>query len=417
MRSLLSTLPLVFIAATFLVTVRAQPAKKDIPSAGPTDPRLAPLDNMMIRFLQAHPKVPGATIAVAREGKIVYDRGFGYADAKTPMTPDARMRIASISKPLTAVAILQLIERGLLRLDTKVFDLLCLEEPKKKFDGRWRQVTIQHLLQHTGGWDRDKSFDPMFHNAEICSTLKIASPARQRDIIRYMVGQRFDFDPGTRYAYSNFGYCLLGRVIEKVSGQTYEEYVRRAVLLPVGARNTVLGKSLWEERHPKEVTYDCGGQKVTAILGPNLGKPVLVPYGAWSQEALDSHGGWVATAADLVRFAVAFNHLDNSPLLKATSIETMFARPPGPVGQKKDGTPLREYYGCGWMVRAYGNNVWDTWHAGLLDGTSTILVRRGAGSMTWAVLFNCSAVSANRDAVDVIDPLVHDAVDAIKNWP
>src|SRR5262249_26041862 len=146
--------------------------------------KLASFDQMMIKFLQAHPQVPGAAIAVARNGKIVYSRGFGYADGKQLVKPNSKYRVASISKPVTACAILQLCEHKKLKLDDKVFTVLHLEEPKKgiKFDPRWRQVTIQHLLQHMGGWDRDKSFDPMFHNGAICQELKIKSPALQHDI-------------------------------------------------------------------------------------------------------------------------------------------------------------------------------------------------------------------------------------------
>ena len=116
--------------------------------------------------------------------------------------------------------------------------MLDLEEPKKgaKFDRRWREVTIHQLLQHTGGWDRDKSFDPMFHNNQICEELKIPSPALQKDIIRYMVRQPLDFNPGERYAYSNFGYCLLGRVIEKVTGmRRTRNSCGATVLLPASA--------------------------------------------------------------------------------------------------------------------------------------------------------------------------------------
>jgi CubicO group peptidase (beta-lactamase class C family) len=389
---------------------------REVPSTGPVDRRLATFDKMMIAFLEAHPAIPGATFAVARDGKLVYERGFGHAEGMTLMKPTAKFRIASISKPITAVAILQLIERGRLKMDSKVFAVLDLEEPKKgRFDPRWRQVTIGQLLHHTGGWDRDKSFDPMFINDKICGKFRIKSPARQHDIIRYMVEEPLDFNPGARYAYSNFGYCLLGRVIEKVTGQRYEEHVRREVLLPVGARSTHLGKTLREKHLVDEVFYDCGGRKGTAILGPNFGKPVLLPYGAWSLEALDSHGGWVSTAADLVRFASAFDHPERCKLLNARSIEIMFMCPPGPAGHKKNGKRKDEFYGCGWSVRPEGK-VCNTWHTGLLDGTSTLLVRRGSDNLTWAVLFN-RQVPGQIDAAGVIDPLVHKAADAVKDWP
>src|SRR5258708_5098381 len=101
-----------------------------VPATGPVDRRLAAFDKLMTDFLDAHPEIPGATLAVARAGRIVYSRGFGYADGKMLMKAGAKMRIASISKPITAVAILQLIERGKLKLDARVFDILDLEEPK-----------------------------------------------------------------------------------------------------------------------------------------------------------------------------------------------------------------------------------------------------------------------------------------------
>jgi N-acyl-D-amino-acid deacylase len=414
-------LPFLFVAVAVWPAVAAPPARDAIPAAGADDRRLASFDRMMTDFLKAHPAVPGGSIAVARHGKIVYNRGFGHADLerKQPVQPNSLFRIASVSKPLTAVAVLQLVEHGKLHLDAKVFDVLGLEEPKEKgvkFDARWRHITIQQLLQHTGGWDRDRAFDPMFHNDAICKELKIESPARQADIIRYMLRQPLQFDPGSHYNYSNFGYCLLGRVIEKASGKKYEEYVRQEVLHPVGANESRLGHTLLSERLPNEVMYDCGGKKDVAILGPQRGKQVPLPYGCWCLEALDSHGGWIASATDLVRFASAFDHPDHCRLLKAASIEQMFAPPPGPVGHKPDGKPKASYCGCGWDVVQIGKDGRNTFHTGLLDGTSTILVRRFDG-LTWAVLFNSSDAGKGREPVDVIDSLVHQAADAVKEWP
>ncbi|HEY7158001.1 MAG TPA: serine hydrolase domain-containing protein [Gemmataceae bacterium] len=398
----------------------AYPPAAEMEVTGRADPRLASFDRLLTTFLQEH-KLPGAALAVARNGRLVYARGFGHADraAEESVRPEALFRIASISKPLTAVTVLQLVERKRLKLDDRVFAVLQLQQPKEsEFDPRWKKVTILQLLQHRGGWDRDKSFDPMFRSRTIVKELEVRPPARPRDIIRYMLRRPLDFDPGTKYAYSNFGYCLLGRVIEKVSGQSYEEYVRKNVLAPLGIRDMRLGETLLEKRARGEVKYHVPkGAVGPAVMGPQLEKPVPLPYGAWCLESMDAHGGWLASAPDLVRFAAAFNDPQRCKILKPKSIEVLFARPPGASGHKPNGEPRDAYYACGWMVRPIGDTgKANTWHAGSLDGTSTLLVRRQDG-LTWAVLFNSRNSAKKVEPAATIDPLLHEAADAVKNWP
>ena len=390
-----------------------------IPATGKADPDLASFDRILPQILREN-DVPGVAAAVAKDGKIVYSRGFGYSDLekKEPVEPDALFRIASISKPITAVAVIQLVERGKLGLEDKVFDVLGLKAPegaKVKFDERWKNVTILHLLQHRGGWDRDKSFDPLFRSPIIVKELKIEPPADADDIVHYMLRHRLDFDPGDHYAYSNFGYTLLGRVIEKVTGGKYEDYVKKEVLAPLGIEHMRQGKTLLADRAPGEVKYYCGGEG-DAVMGPNLGKSVPWPYGGWCLESMDSHGAWISSAGDLVRFAAAFNDPDKCKILKAESIKTMFARPPGKAGEDAEGQPRAAYYGCGWSVRTVHDGKLNTWHTGSLDGTSTLLVRRWDG-LTWAVLFNSREENMGHTPSDVADALMHEAANAVEHWP
>ena len=117
-----------------------------------------------------------------------------------------------------------------------------------------------------------------------------------------------------------------------------------------------------------------------------------------------------------MRFGAAFDNPQTCPILKAESVETMFARPRGAAGRGADGKPAPAYYGCGWMVRPVGLRA-NTWHAGALDGASTLLVRRHDG-LTWAVLFNARTGSLkDKDLAAEIDPLVHEAVGKVKEWP
>jgi N-acyl-D-amino-acid deacylase len=391
---------------------------EEIPITGREDPRLADIDRFMVAFLQNH-QVPGASLAIARNGRIVYARGFGFADvaAKEPVAPDSLFRIASVSKPFTSAAIFQLIERGKLKLDDKAFEFIGIPphlEADAKLDPRLWRVTIAQLLHHTGGFDRDKSFDPMFRPIAIARSVGVAPPARPRDIIAYMMGRPLDFDPGTREAYSNFGYCVLGRVIEKASGTSYADYVTKAVLAPLGIRRMRIGRTLEEERAEGEVRYFPRNDKsVKSVFGD--GKQMPLAYGGWYIEAMDSHGAWIASASELVRFASSLDDPARCPILKARSINAIFARP-GDTGYDAAGKPKDAYYACGWEVRPIENGKSNTWHAGLLDGTSTLLVRRFDG-FTWAVLFNTDTDAKNKDLADIIDPQIHGVVDGIKSWP
>ncbi len=282
-------------------------------------------------------------------------------------------------------------------------------------DPRLKKITLKHLLQHTAGWDRAKAFDPMFRPIVIAKEENVKSPARPMDIIHYMTHQPLQSEPGERYAYSNFGYCILGRVIEKVSGQAYEAFVQKQVFEPIGVKHTQLGHTLTAAKNETHY-FDEKNRTANAIMGPNFGKPVPLPYGAWYLEAMDSHGGWISSAPDLVRFAAAFNQPDQCKILKADSIKMMFARPEGLAGHDKDGKAKVVYYGCGWSVRTVGAGKINTWHNGSLDGTATLLVRRSDG-LTWAVLFNTRNNAKGTYLGGLIDPLVHRAADKVERWP
>ena len=401
------------MAFAFVPPLAAQ--DKKIPITGVADADLAPFDEMMLKFL-ADTEVRGASLAVAKDGKLVYARGFGHADLELglPVQPGMRFRIASLSKPITAAAILRLIEMGLLRMTDNPFAVLQVALPANA-DPRLKQITIKQLLQHTAGFDRAKSFDPMFRPIIIAKNQDVKPPAKPIDIIHYMTKHKLDFDPGERYAYSNFGYCILGRVIEKLSGESYETFVQKQLFDPIGIKHTQLGHTLTAAKN--EVHYfDEKNRKGNAVMGPNLGKPVPLPYGAWYLEAMDSHGGWISTASDLVRFASAFDNPEHCKILKAASIKTMFACPEGLAGHTKAGKQKDVFYACGWQVRDAGNGKVNAWHTGSLDGTATLLVRRSDG-LTWAVLFNGRNNTKGVYLGGLIDPLVHEAADKVKRWP
>lgn len=412
-------LAIILRVSTVIVVAAAQGSSTaDVPATGDTWPGAAPLDELVQATLTEH-DAAGAALAVARDGHLLYARGFGLAQRETsePVQPQSLFRIASISKPITAVAILQLIEQGKLSLDDKIYDLLDLASQNtdpERFDPRWKNVTIRHLLDHTGGWDRNMSFDPMFQPVLMAAALGKKPPASATDIIHFMLTQPLDFDPGARHAYSNFGYNLLGRVLENATGKPYETYVREVVLEPLGIKRMKIGGSL--ETSPGEVHYyEEGGRTGLAVVGEPLGRRVAVPYGTWYHEALDAHGGWIASAVDLVRFGDSIRCVPG-PILSEGTFGTMLSPPDGPAGHLSNGDARNAYYALGWSVKSTEDAKKDFSHAGSLPGTSTVLYCRADG-FVWAVLFNMRAGRRNQELAPFLTSKINSAIDQISDWP
>ena len=389
-------------------------------ATGSIDSRLTAYDDLMHDFLGKH-HLPGAAVAVTEQGRLVLARGYGYADLAElePVTAESLFRIASISKPISAVAILQLIEQGKLGLDDKILEVLdysqAIAAAGDAFDGRWRDITIRHLLEHRGGWNRDKSFDAMFQSVRFAKEQGVPAPAGPETIVAAMFRQQLDFAPGERYAYSNFGYCLLGRVIDKLTGEDYESYVQQHVLAPLGIHSMRLGKTHLEGRAPGEVRYYQPGQD-TSVFEADLDMTVPSQYGGWYLEAMDAHGAWIASAVDLARFSVAFDDPDHCPILSRQSIELMYARPPGLAGHDDDGQPKDVFYSLGWQNRVVGKDRVNHWHTGSLPGTATILIRRHDGK-NFIVLMNSRVSPTSQHLTRDMDPQLHKVADSITEWP
>jgi len=271
-------------------------------------------------------------------------------------------------------------------------------------DARWSSITLWKLLQHLGGFDRDVSGDPNFKDAVISKALGVPMELQHADVIKYMAGQKLDFTPGSKYVYSNFGYSLAGRVIEKVSGLSYADYVQQKLLTPLKIKRMAQGWSI--AKHSGETSYES--QYTGRTVLNNSGTTVAAPYGSFSMRIQDANGGWIASAPDLVRWAKMFDA--PSSVLNSTSLGRFWSKPQ--TGLNADGS----YYGLGWQIRpTTGGTGRNTWHTGSMPGTFTLLVRTYNG-MSWAALFNRRDDPSGKSYGD-IDPAMWVAANGVKTWP
>jgi CubicO group peptidase (beta-lactamase class C family) len=345
----------------------------------PLPPERAAMEGVASAFMSAH-SVLGLSVAVARDGELLYERGFGFADRdqNERVTPAHLFRIASVSKPITSVTLFRLMEDKRLTLEDTVFGapgILGDSFGKARYK-RWvDEIRIKHLLTHTGGGWQNDGADPMFRNPEM-NHKKLIAWAIENEALAY--------PPGEHYAYSNFGFCILGRVIEKLTGVAYEQHVRDSVLKRCGVSGMRIAGNTLAERAPGEVIYyGAGGQN---------------PYDM-NVRRMDSHGGWLATARDLAMFA---SHVDGN----AASRNIL---EPGSIREMTTASSANAGYAKGWAV----NRVPNWWHTGSLPGTTSIMVRTASG-FCWAALANTREASG--DTGSAMDRMMWDLVRQVKSW-
>jgi uncharacterized protein (TIGR03437 family) len=355
-------------------------------------PGFEQIESAFLAFMQAN-HLPGASLAIARDGRLVLARGYGVADVeqRQPVLPESLLRFGSIGKTITSIAIMKLVEAGKLDLDASAFALLPDIRPRsgRVGDARTGRITIRNLLTHSGGWDAAISGEPIGAplNQQIASAMGVAFPPSPTAIISYMLDRRLDFDPGTRFAYSNFGFLVLGRVIEKLSGQTYAEFVRLQVLTPLGIERMRQGRTPLSLRAPGEVRYyDYPGAPLFDSLMPGVSGKVTEPYsGIVAFESIDSAGAWIASAIDLVRIFTMLDGWGAPAVLTRESVQKMVT----PVFATDGSSPSGQIFaGLGIGVTAAG--LWA--YGGGVFGTSAFACRPRNG-WAWAVIFN----SAPRD--------------------
>ena len=350
-------------------------------------------------------KIEGASLAVTKNERLVYAKGFGTANKQTgeEVKPGHLFRIASVSKLITAVAIMKLYEEGQLELDDPVFGesgILNDSVFVNYADPRVEEITVRHLLNHTAGWSRYAG-DPMFNTLYIARKMNVPAPATIEHIIQFTLRRSLNYDPGTHFTYSNMGYAILGEIIERKSGMPYQDYVVMNLLKPIGIHDMHIGKSYYHEKYPNEVRYHSSAGVLTVRATDGSGEIVPKYYGGNDMELLGPAGGWVASAPELVKFMTAIDGFDGLPDILASETISMMSDP------NIAGKGL-----YGWK----GSDRYGTWsRSGYLSGSSAFIVRQNNG-VNWVVMTNTSTYKESRIQRQV-SRLMFGSVGKVEQWP
>jgi CubicO group peptidase (beta-lactamase class C family) len=308
----------------------------------------------MEQIIQSYvPKQFMGTVLVAEDGKILLDKGYGFANLEweIPNTPTTKFRLGSITKQFTAASILLLEERGKLKV----------EDPVKKYmpdaPAAWDKITIFNLLTHTSGIPNFTSF-PEYRDTEAAPTTPEKLVARFRD-------KPVDFEPGTKGNYSNSGYVLLGYLVEKISGQSYSDFVQQNIFTPLGM---------------KDSGYDSNSAIIDhRAAGYSRGKDGPVNAGFIHMTIPFSAGALYSTTEDLLRWE---QWLFGGKLLK-------------PESQAKMTTPFKEDYAFGLDVTTKDGHK-RLHHGGGIEGFNTSLTYFPDDKLVVAVLANLNGPFAEQ---------------------
>jgi N-acyl-D-amino-acid deacylase len=344
---------------------------------------------VMTAAMRRH-EVPGAAIAIAYRGDILFNQGYGYADrdARKPVTSDTSFRVAGVSEAITATAVLKLFEKELpAALDYPVFGPkgilpdAAFPDFALRRDARVATVRLRDLLQHTSGWGID-DYDPQFDLVGIARAMGVPPPAGARTVIAYTLQKRtLGAAPGTKVQHSNLGYNILGRIIEYRTGKPYAQAVRDLVLSPAGASGMFIAGSTLSERKAGETLYYDNPLAANVAAQDGSGDTGPKAYYGYSFPSMDAHGGWAGTPAELVRFAVAATEADADNAAALLTDKTLA------LTSTRDARFADSPYGLGWEVRNR-DGIAMLEHGGALETATYAFVQARADGWTWAIAFN-----------------------------
>ena len=340
-------------------------------------PELSGLDRRIRNYMNKW-QIKGASLAITRNDSLLYAKGYGWADEENgiEMGPGHIMRMASVSKLITATGIMVLQDKGLLSIKDTVFgpsgilnDSLFIRTIK---DRNYHKITVEHLLRHQGGFNRD----PLFSSRDVKHQLQLDHAPEKEDFYRLVLSRRLRFIPGSWQRYSNFGYLLLSDIIEKVSGKPYEQFIKEEVLRPAGCYDMHIAGNYYEDRRSNEVryyTHDGDGKFIEEYN--DSGRMVERCYGGNNIPLLSGAGAWCGSPAEISRLVAS---IDGDPRIPDIISRNSFLQ----MTEYLD----TETFSLGWN----DTNPAKGWsRTGTLSGTSA-LVKHFPDGECWILITNTS---------------------------
>jgi CubicO group peptidase (beta-lactamase class C family) len=399
---------LIDLSSTITPTARVSSSNNSLPvsirltNSDSENESFAKFDQMVKGFLSSN-GVKGASVAIARDGKLLYAKGYGYANVedKVETEPYHIFRIASASKLITAVAVMRLVDKGMLSLESKVFGpegVLTDSLYTSYLDSRIEEITVKQLLNHSAGWTT-RYGDQLFMHESIARQLGKELPITKDDIITFAFSKRLHFSPGSRSSYNNLGYLFAERVIEKVAAQGYEQFVKEQIFSPLGIFDAYIAQNFDSLRYSSEVRYYEVPEAKPVPAFDGSAQILLKARGGNNVRDLGGAGGWVISSVSLMKFILALeDESQNSPL----SAEVMEI-----LSQTEQG-----FQPIGWRAISPNKNKWRT---GSFAGTSTLIMSRNDG-LRYVFITNTSPWQGAKFPHQ-IDRFMSSAFGRINEWP
>ena len=356
-----------------------------------SQPELHAMDSIMQRYLKRW-EIHGAQLAISRHDSLLYARGFGYADKdrQIPMEPSYIMRMASVSKLVTATGIMKLRDMGKIRLSDKVFgpkgilnDTFYVNSIRDK---RYFDITVEQLLRHKAGFT-NYAGDAIFSTRYIMQQNRLTTPPDHRTLLRIVLRRHLGYTPGTAQRYCNIGYTLLSLIIEKRTGMSYENFMQRYVLNPAGCYDFHIAGNYLKDRRKNETVYYMHSSSVPVPEFNNSGRMVVRCYGENDITTALGAGAWVASAAELCRLVASIDGDRIVPdVISPQAVKLMTQEMPD------------HQFSLGWNFTPR-NRPWI--RTGSLVGTSALVLRYPDGEC-WVFITNTSTWKGHKFSQDTM---------------